>query len=80
LLLARQSQAKQFKLLYFKEKIKDETRQNNDNSVQRNEKEKKICSKNTCISIAFFAVAVKFMTSFKHIRCFRFYNRAWPFK
>ena len=43
-------------------------------------KRKKICSKNTCISIAFFVVVVvKFMTSFKHIRCCMFYIRVCRF-
>lgn len=76
MLLAKAGPSQAIQTFVLQRKIRDETRQNN-NSVQRNEmkERKKICSKNTCISIAFFVVVVvKFMTSFKHIRCCMFYN------
>lgn len=45
----------------------------------REMKEKRKFAPKTLVSQSPFVVVVKFMTSFKHIRCFMFYNRAWPF-
>jgi hypothetical protein len=66
--------------LYFKEKNskRDEIRQNNNNSVQKNERQKKFAPK-TLVSQPPFFVVVKFMTSFKHIRCCMFYNKGMAF-